>query len=155
VEADGAELKADFTKRALATALVLAPLAWVTLMTASDDAPGLHAGLTEAAHAWPIHVVIAGSGIGCLAALLSKRHRWARALAILQVSGVVWGWALAQQPFLVVPDLTVARCAAPESVLRVVATTLFLGSALLVPAFGYLYFVFKGAKVGNTNEDPH
>jgi cytochrome bd ubiquinol oxidase subunit II len=52
-------------------------------------------------------------------------------------------WGLAQYPSLVVPDLTFANTAAPDSVLQPLLTLLVIGVIILVLSFGYLYMVFK------------
>jgi cytochrome d ubiquinol oxidase subunit II len=61
----------------------------------------------------------------------------------LQVSLIFWGWALAQYPFLVPPDLTIANSAAPASTLRLVLIALGVGGAVLLPSLWYLFQVFK------------
>jgi cytochrome bd ubiquinol oxidase subunit II len=63
----------------------------------------------------------------------------------LQVSLIFWGWALAQYPLLVPPDLTIANSAAPHSTLRLVLVALAIGGAVLLPSLWYLFQVFKTA----------
>ena len=72
----------------------------------------------------------------------------------LQVTLILFGWGLAQYPYLVTPDLTFSNTAAPNTVLRPLLIVLIAGG-LLVPAFWYLYTVFKGAarKAGETEEE--
>jgi cytochrome d ubiquinol oxidase subunit II len=50
---------------------------------------------------------------------------------------------MAQYPFLVPPDLTVERAAAPETTLRLVLIVLAAGSVVLVPSLWYLFRIFK------------
>ena len=64
----------------------------------------------------------------------------------LQVSAMVWGFAVGLQPYLIVPDVTVSNAAAPRSVLWPVLTTLSLGMVLLIPSFAFLYRVFDRAR---------
>jgi cytochrome bd ubiquinol oxidase subunit II len=60
-----------------------------------------------------------------------------------QVSLIVWGWALAQYPYLVPPDLTIRGAAAPQATLRLILVALGLGAVVLLPSLVYLFRVFK------------
>jgi cytochrome bd ubiquinol oxidase subunit II len=62
---------------------------------------------------------------------------------VIHCALIVGGWGLAQYPYVVAPDLTIAATAAPRSVLVPVLVALAAGSVILVPAFWYLYAVFK------------
>jgi cytochrome bd-type quinol oxidase subunit 2 len=52
---------------------------------------------------------------------------------------------LAQAPTLIAPDLTFSSAAAPANILRNLLIVLAAGSVLLLPAFWYLYRLFKSA----------
>ena len=73
-----------------------------------------------------------------------RQFRLACILVPIQVTLIVFGWGLAQYPYLVTPDLTFSNTAAPDAVLRPLLIVLVVGGVLLVPAFWYLYAVFKG-----------
>lgn len=60
---------------------------------------------------------------------------------MVQVSLILWGWALSQYPYLARPDLTIAASAAPRITLQLLLGTLGVGTVLLVPSFFYLYRV--------------
>ena len=64
-------------------------------------------------------------------------------LAILQTALILIGWGLAQYPLVLAPDLGIEPCAAPRIVLVTTLTVLGIGTVLLVPAFVWLYRVFK------------
>ena len=81
--------------------------------------------------------------LGALWALAQRRYRLARVLVGAQVVGIFAGWGLAQWPYIVVPDLTVAASAAPEGVLWSTLAVLGLGAVLLLPALWWLFRVFK------------
>ena len=82
-----------------------------------------------------------------------RRFRVARVLAAGQVVLILTGWALAQFPFLVPPDIAIAQAAAPLSVLRPILWGVAIGSLLLVPSFLYLWRVFKvGTAFSQTDE---
>ena len=141
VETEG-DLREDFVRRAkFAGALVLVG-ALVTLPFVRVEAPHLWQGLTG--RAWPIVVAGTLAGGGAFAALSAGRHRLARLLAIAQVAMVVVGWAVAQHPYLIYPDVTLARAAAPDSTLTFVLGSLPFGLALVLPSFWLLFRVFKG-----------
>ena len=85
-------------------------------------------------------------------ALLSRRYRLARVLAGAQVTLLLAGWGVAQHPFLIAPDLTLASSAAPKATLVLTAMTLPLGAAALIPSLWYLFKVFKGRNPGSRGE---
>jgi cytochrome d ubiquinol oxidase subunit II len=76
-------------------------------------------------------------------ALWTRRWRLARSTAILQVSCIIWGWGLAQYPYLLPPDLTYAAAAAPTITLKLVLGALAAGLLVLIPSLYYLFRVFK------------
>ena len=106
-------------------------------------APLIGVPLLRSTWSLPFH---AGTGVvamAALAALHTRRYRIARLLAIAQSALILIGWAVAQYPNLVAPDLSVAQSAAPPAVLNATLTVLGFGTLLLVPAFVWLYRVFK------------
>jgi len=143
VEAEDAALRDDFRTRGLAAGLACAALSWLSLWLASREGAHVVAGLTSGLRAYFFHASTAGAAVGALAALHARRWRLARALAAAQVALVVGGWALAQAPYLVPPELTITSAAAPRSVLLAMLGALGAGLALVVPAFVYLFRVFK------------
>jgi cytochrome d ubiquinol oxidase subunit II len=52
---------------------------------------------------------------------------------------------VAQFPYLLPPDLTIAGAAAPAVTLRLVLGAVGLGALVLFPSLYYLFRVFKGA----------
>jgi cytochrome d ubiquinol oxidase subunit II len=67
---------------------------------------------------------------------------WARWTAAAQVCFILWGWALAEFPFLIRPDLTVYNAAAPAATIRLLLAVLATGAIVLFPALVYLYAIF-------------
>ena len=65
------------------------------------------------------------------------------AAAVGQVACILVGWGLAQYPYLVIPDLTLTNAATVPSTLTALQSALAVGAAVLFPAFGYLFYVFK------------
>ncbi len=137
-------LREIFRQRALATGLVLVPLAGAVLWLARHGASILYAGFAD----WWTPYLLTATAVCALAALFAlqrRRYQLARAAAIGQVALIVVGWGLAQHPYLLVPDLTFDRTAAPRATLRLLSWSLVAGGALLFPSFIYLYRVFKGS----------
>ena len=71
----------------------------------------------------------------------------------MQVSLILWGWALSQYPYILPPDLTIAAAAAPRATLRLMLGVLVLGAVVLLPSLFYLFRVFKGRDVRHQTSD--
>ena len=67
----------------------------------------------------------------------------ARVAAAGQVSPIQWGWALAQYPYPIPPDLTIRAAAAPRITLVLVLWALAAGGLVLFPSLVYLLPVFE------------
>ncbi|MFM8603362.1 MAG: cytochrome d ubiquinol oxidase subunit II [Gemmatimonadota bacterium] len=83
------------------------------------------------------------AAVTAIGALLTRRYRLARTAAVVQVSGIVWGWGLAQFPALVPGVHTIASAAAPEVTLRLVLIGVAGGMVVLIPSLWYLFKIFK------------
>ncbi len=142
LETEG-ELRGDFRRRALGAWLAAGLISIGTLLLTYVEAPRLWTGLTSLRAA---PVVAGGILLAPLSALAMWRHRFAtaRALAVGQVILLVVGWALAQWPYIIYPDVTVIDSAAPAPTLRFVLWTLVPGMGLLLPSLWLLFVVFKG-----------
>jgi len=143
VEATEEALRQDFRRRALWAGATSAFVAAIDLYLARADAPLVWTALTEGYLAMTFRVGATVAAIGAMASLWQGRYRIARIAAVIEVSLIVWGWALGQFPFLVPPDLTVDNSAAPPATLRLLAFALALGLALLIPSIRYLFKIFK------------
>jgi cytochrome d ubiquinol oxidase subunit II len=67
----------------------------------------------------------------------------AQVCAATQVSMILAGWAFAQYPFLIEPDITISSAAAPRITLQLLLGALTFGAILLFPSYYYLFRVFK------------
>jgi cytochrome d ubiquinol oxidase subunit II len=67
----------------------------------------------------------------------------ARVAAALAVITIIWGWAVAQYPYLLQPELTVQAAAAPETTLRAMLISLVAGAILIVPSLVFLFALFQ------------
>jgi cytochrome bd ubiquinol oxidase subunit II len=144
VRAGQLELVHAFRRRALGSGLVTGALALAGLLVMRSDAPALYDGLTSGPG---LVCVLVSAVAGGLTLWLEWRERFepARFTVAAAVGTVVAGYALAQEPYLLPPDLTVRDAAAPDATLAVLLGGVALGLMLLVPALTYLFrLVLRG-----------
>jgi cytochrome d ubiquinol oxidase subunit II len=159
VEADDDGLRDDFRTRAIVANAAFGVCAAIAALASREGAPHLAEVLFGTARAWAMQGLTALVATGAMAALVARRFRAARALAIAQVVLVVAAWVVAQDGQLLVGALSVREAAAPPSILAPVLVALGVGSLALVPAFVALYRVFKGQRAqpahgGSTHSSP-
>ncbi len=94
--------------------------------------------------ALPFHVATGLLAVAALAALVRRRLAPARILAVLQITLVVGGGAVSLFPYIIPGSLTFEGTASPDSVLRGTLVVLAAGAVLLIPAFAWLMWIFKG-----------
>jgi cytochrome d ubiquinol oxidase subunit II len=134
LEARNRELQEDFRQRALLSGVALFGMA-VLGLALFPLAP------------LPNPRVVALTAAAALAAFWSlwrRRYRIARITAAAQVTLILWGWGLAQYPYLLPPDLTIASAAAPRVTLELPLVAVIAGAIVLFPSLYYLLKVFKG-----------
>ncbi|HET6231579.1 MAG TPA: cytochrome d ubiquinol oxidase subunit II, partial [Longimicrobiaceae bacterium] len=133
----------DFRRRALWAGTVTVGLSILVLPLLHARAPHLWHGLLSP-RAW---LVVAAGVIAALLsgrALLRRRFRLARTATVAQTVCLLGGWGIAQHPYLIYPDVTIASAAAPASTLAFLLWSLPFGMALLLPSLWLLFRVFKG-----------
>lgn len=146
VEAQDAALQEDFRRRALGSAVVVGALALGVYLLSHKAAPLVRMGLTARPWSWPLQIMTGVLAVGAIGALWRRRFHLARLLAVGQVMLILAGWALAQFPFLVPPDVSIEAAAAPVTVLLPVLWATAAGALILAPSFFYLFRVFKSTK---------
>ena len=99
--------------------------------------------LVAASWALPLHTLTGIAAITAFAALWGRRYHLARVAATAQVTFILWGWGLAQYPYLLPPHLTIDAAAAPAVTLRLAVIAVAGGAVLLFPSLYYLLNVFK------------
>lgn len=134
-----------FRRRALATGIALGVVALTGIAVLHADAPGLFDGLRH--RALPLVIVSAVAGIASLLLVLRRRYLLVRVTAALAVTAVLWGWALAQYPYLLPPPataaITITASAATPAVLLATLIALAVGAALLIPSLLWLFVLFQ------------
>ena len=133
-----------FRGRALVTAVVIGIIALGGIAVLRADAPGLFDGLIS--RGLPVVLASAVAGITSIVLLVRRRPGVARVAAALAVTAVIWGWALAQYPYLLQPGLTVDAGAAGTATLNAMLITLVVGAALLIPSLVFLFTLFRRSR---------
>jgi cytochrome d ubiquinol oxidase subunit II len=137
------ELADDFRRRALASGIAVFFASALVLLLSTQAAPLVRRGLMASPWALPLHLLTGATAIAVLAALWFRRYRLARIGVGLQVSLIFWGWPMAQYPFLLPPNYTIANSAAPQATLRLTLIGLAVGGIIVFPSLWYLFQIFK------------
>ncbi len=145
LETDNSELQEDFRVRALIAAVSVGAMAGISFLLSAKGAPSIRQGLGNSVWSIPFHILTGAVAVSAIWAIWRRYFQLARVLIPIQVVLIIFGWGLAQFPYIVAPNLTFSNTAAPDSVLRPVLIVVIIGGIMLVPAFWYLYAVFKGA----------
>jgi cytochrome bd ubiquinol oxidase subunit II len=132
-----AELERYFAVRAFAAALVAGAVALAGVFVLRDDARYIYDRLTD--QALPLMILSALCGLGVVALLVRRAPRGARVLAVGAVVGVVWGWGVAQFPYLLPEQLTISDGAATSETLTAVLIVFGVAILLVIPSIGLLY----------------
>jgi cytochrome bd ubiquinol oxidase subunit II len=139
---EGAEDLADqFRARALGTAALTGLIGIAGLFVLRADAPLLFEGLTG--RALPVVVLSVVAGVAAFVLLATRRYVPARLASALAVTAILVGWAVAQYPYLLLPELTIEEAAGGRATLVAMLVALVGGSLILVPALVYLYVLFQ------------
>jgi cytochrome bd ubiquinol oxidase subunit II len=143
VEAEGTELQEDFRTHALWAAAAVFVIAFGVLALSWTEAPMVRQMLVAGPWALPFHIVTGVAAIAAIAALWTRHFHFARIAAAAQVTFILWGWAVAQYPYLLPPTFTIQAAAAPTRTLILVLWALALGACALLPSLYYLFRIFK------------
>ena len=154
LETDSPRLRTDFRNRALGAAVGVGLMALAVFLLSGSGAPSIERDLTTSWWTLPLLLATAVMAAGAIFTLSTGRFHLARLCAMGQVTLILWGWALAQFPYLVEPTLTIYNAAAPLVTLRVVLFALVAGAVVLLPSYYFLFRVFKDSSLIGTKH-PH
>jgi cytochrome d ubiquinol oxidase subunit II len=140
------DLAEQFRIRALGTAAVTGLLGIAGLFVLRADAPRLFDGLTG--RAAPVVGLSVVAGVAAFVLLATRRYVSARAASALAVTAILVGWAVAQYPYVLLPELTIEEAAGGRATLVAMLVALAGGSAILIPALAYLYVLFQRSPQG-------
>jgi cytochrome d ubiquinol oxidase subunit II len=128
-----------FEKRALAAGAVAGIFAAIGLVAMHSEAHYVYARLVH--EGLPLVIISAVCGIGMLLVLLTGGRLLLRPLAALAVIAVIWGWFVAQFPYLLPTTMTISEAAAPDATLSAVFVVFGIAVVLVLPALFLLYFL--------------
>jgi len=131
------DLERYFKRRALVSALGTGALAAVNLVPLHSHARSVFDGLKGDGLPLVILSVVCGSAVIFL--LHRGARRGARVLAAGAVAAVIWGWAIAQHPYLLPPTLTISDAAAPSATLKTLLVVFGIAILVVVPSIGLLF----------------
>jgi cytochrome d ubiquinol oxidase subunit II len=135
------DLADQFRARALGTAVLTGLIGIAGLFVLRADAPLLFEGLTG--RALPVVVLSVVAGVAAFVLLATRRYVPARLASALAVTAILVGWAVAQYPYLLLPEVTIEEAAGGRATLVAMLVALVGGSLILVPALVYLYVLFQ------------
>ncbi len=131
------DLEAYFVRRALGAALVAGAAAAVGLVELHAESRYVYDRLLD--HGLPLVILSAICGLALLAVLLRGGRRPLRPLAAGAVISVIWGWGVAQFPYLLPTSLRIDQAAAPDPTLSIVFIVFGIAAVLVLPSLGLLY----------------
>jgi cytochrome d ubiquinol oxidase subunit II len=131
----------EFRTRALGTAAVTGVAGIAGLFVLRVDAPLLWEGLTG--RALPVIALSVVAGVVAIVCLVRRQYVPARLASSLAVTAILAGWAVAQYPYILVPELTIEEAATGRPTLVAMLVALAVGAVVLVPALVYLYRLFQ------------
>jgi cytochrome bd ubiquinol oxidase subunit II len=134
-----AELEKYFARRALAAATAAGALALAGVFALHAEARYVFDGLTG--EGLPLMILSGSGGLAVLAMLGRGARRGLRPLAALTVAALIWGWGVAQHPYLLPTSLEISGAAAPGPTLTSVLVVFGVAALVVVPALGLLYWL--------------
>jgi cytochrome d ubiquinol oxidase subunit II len=150
--AGDAEMEDYFARRALAAGLVAGALAVAGLVLLHSEAHYAYDRLT--AEGLPLVIVSGLCGLSALALLAShhvfhptdgkrdgSRRRGLRPLAAGAVVAVIWGWGVAQFPYLLPTSLKISQSAAPDPTLVAILIVFIAAVVVVLPSLGLLFWL--------------
>jgi cytochrome d ubiquinol oxidase subunit II len=131
------DLARYFALRAQLAGAAAGATALIGVFVLRADARYIYDGLTS--DAIPLVVLSAICGIGALLLIRRGVRRGLRALAVGAVVAVIWGWGVAQHPYLLPTDLTISAGAGTDATLTMVIVVFAAAVVLVIPSIAFLY----------------
>jgi cytochrome d ubiquinol oxidase subunit II len=146
------DLERYFTTRAVAAAVAAGAVAVAGIFVLHADARYLYDGLTH--EGLPFAIVSALCGLAVLVLLRRDTGRGTRPLAVGAVVAVIWGWGVAQYPYLLPQTLKIADGAAAGATLTAVLIVFGVAVALVLPSIALLYTLAQRGVIEETQRPP-
>ena len=131
------EMERWFERRALAAAVIAGALAVAGLFALHSEARYVFDRLT--AEGLPLVIFSLLCGAALLIVLRRGGRRPLRPLAAGAVVAVIWGWGVAQFPYLLPTSLRIDQAAAPDATMTIVFIVFAVAAVLVLPSLGLLY----------------
>jgi cytochrome bd ubiquinol oxidase subunit II len=132
------DMERYFRLRAFAAAIVAGVFAAAGLLALHSEARYVFDRLTD--QGLPLVILSALCGLGVLVAVRRHAPSWVvRPLAAGAVAGVVWGWGVAQFPYLLPTSLRIDQGAAPDATLNVIFGVFAVAAIVVLPSLALLY----------------
>jgi len=135
-----------FARRAVGAAVVAGLVAAGGIFVVRHDAPYVGARLTD--EALPLVLVSVFAGVANLVLLRRGAGRWTRPLAVLAVVAVVWGWGVAQYPYLLPTSLTISAGAAGDPTLHWLLGVAIAALLTVGPSLALLFTLDRRSLLG-------
>ena len=148
--AGDAELEEYFARRALGAAALAGAFALAGVFALQADATYVFDRLTD--EGLPLMVLSGVCGLAVLLMLAGGARRGLRPLGGLTVAALIWGWGVAQYPYLLPTSLEISEAAAPGPTLTAVLVVFGVAAVTIVPALGFLYVLTQRDLVGESSE---
>lgn len=131
------DMEAYFVRRSMVAAAVAGAFALAGLFALHSEARYVFDRLV--AEGLPLVILSGFCGLGLLAVLLRGGRRPLRPLAAGAVVAVVWGWGVAQFPYLLPTSLRIDQAAAPDPTMTVIFVVFAVAAVLVLPSLALLY----------------
>ncbi len=135
-------LQRDFRRRAIFASIALGAVTTAAIPIAHLNATAFSEELTRASVLTGM-AVTAALGLATLALLLRGGSTWVPVLAAATAAGMVLSWALAQNPDLITPGLSLQDAAAARTTVKSFLIALPIGAVILIPSLLLLYLTFS------------
>jgi cytochrome d ubiquinol oxidase subunit II len=100
---------------------------------------------------WVLMLLSALCGLAALLLLRRNARHATRLLAALAVAAIVWGWGVAQYPYLLPESLTISAAAGAPATLGWLVVVVVMAVLLVVPS---LIFVFRHDQQSRLEANP-
>jgi cytochrome d ubiquinol oxidase subunit II len=135
--ADEEEMTWYFRRRALAAAMFAGAAAVIGVFALHEDARFVYDGLVGPG--LPLVILSGACGLAALALLARGSIAGVRPLAIGAFVAVIWGWFVAQHPYLLPTSLTIDEAAGVSATLTTVIIVFGVAAITVLPSLGLLY----------------
>jgi cytochrome d ubiquinol oxidase subunit II len=137
--AEDHEMELYFEKRALAAGVVAGVFAVIGLIALHSEGHYVYNRLVH--EGLPLVIISAVCGLGMLIVLLAGGRLLLRPLAAGAVIAVVWGWFVAQFPYLLPTSVKISEAAAPDATLGAIFVVFGIACVVVLPALLVLYIM--------------